>query len=195
MTSNRFAWLLGLVAGRAHRVRKKHPATRAVPRLEALEHRDLLSSVPVLNSNPGAPHTLFLDFDGHQQARFTDSRGIVIIPQTTVRPFSVDADTASLSAADRQAIVEIWRRVAEDFAPFNVNVTTVEPPSLAPGVPDSAANGRALRIAVGDRDPAASDRDATLVGAVSDPLLGSYNNTIPNVRFVFPARLLNDAHL
>ena len=39
--------------------------------------------------------------------------------------------------------------MAEDFAPFNINVTTVEPAVLAPGMPIAAANGIALRIAIG----------------------------------------------
>ena len=118
------------------------------PRLETLEDRALPSTIPVLNSNPAAPIALYLDFDGHVQQ---DGRTV-----TAVLPFSVDADTSSLSAVDVAAIREIWQRVAEDFAPFNVNVTTVEPAVLATGMPDSAANGLALRIVIGARDAANS---------------------------------------
>ena len=38
---------------------------------------------------------------------------------------------SNLSDAD---IRKVWETVAEDYAPFNVNVTTVEPPSFADGV-------------------------------------------------------------
>ena len=44
----------------------------------------------------------------------------------------------------------VWQSVAEDYAPFNVNVTTVEPAALAEGVPESEANGNALRVSFGD---------------------------------------------
>jgi hypothetical protein len=172
--------------------RRRVAAARRL-QVEALEGRALPSTMPVLHSNPGAPHTLFLDFDGHFQARFVNSTGVVQIPETVIRSFSVDPDTRSLSTADAAAIVEIWRRVAEDFAPFNVDVTTVEPASLAPGVPDSVANGRALRVALGDREPFGSDPVLTgggpaPSGNVADPLLNSYLNSIPNIRFVFPSR-------
>src|SRR5262245_49403282 len=166
------------------------------PRVEALEGRALPSTIPVLNSNPAAPIALFLDFDGHIQDRFTTPSG-VSIPKTAVLPFSVDTDTSSFSAADVAAIREIWRRVAEDFAPFNVDVTTVQPAALASGAPDSAANGHALRIAIGEFDSVNSDPVLTAPGPgptgsppppPPDPLIGSFSNANPNVRFVFPSQ-------
>ncbi len=38
-------------------------------------------------------------------------------------PFDTDGAPASFSPAEQQAIVAIWRAVAEDFAPFDVDVS------------------------------------------------------------------------
>ncbi|MCC6491491.1 MAG: hypothetical protein IT424_00535 [Pirellulales bacterium] len=97
-----------------------------------------LSSIPVLNSLPGAPVTIYLDFNGH-----TSSGGGV----TPV--YDADGDATTFSDQELQFMGDLWRVTTEDFAPFNVNVTTVEPSVLAPGVPTSAANGKALRLAIG----------------------------------------------
>ena len=53
----------------------------------------------------------------------------------------MDADTTSFAPNELAAIKEVWQRMAEDFAPFNINVTTVDPGYFA--------NGRALRVAIG----------------------------------------------
>ena len=44
--------------------------------------------------------------------------------------FSMDADRANFSDAERTAIISIWHRVAEDLAPFDIDVTTEEPASF-----------------------------------------------------------------
>jgi PKD repeat protein len=38
--------------------------------------------------------------------------------------FDIDGNPASFSESERNVIIETWLRVAEDFAPFNVDVTT-----------------------------------------------------------------------
>jgi hypothetical protein len=63
---------------------------------------------------------------------------------------------------------------AEDFAPFNINVTTVEPSVLAAGVPTSAANGKALRLAIGGTGSAAGIAN-----------LNSFTNTSENLAWVY----------
>jgi hypothetical protein len=172
---------------------------RFQPRFDILEGRNLLSfTIPVLNSDPGSGHTLYLDFAGFSQPRWSD--GVHAgIPETTVLPFSVDDQQHPFTLQDVSAMREIWQRVAEDFAPFDINVTTVEPPTLAPGMPDSAADGNALRVVIGDLDPSHSDPVLTggpgptgmMQRPQSDPWIGAFTNDIPNVRFVFPDHLPN----
>jgi len=66
--------------------------------------------IPVLNSYPSAPAVIFLDFDGH-----TDPTG-------SWYPFG--PLTCAGSGLSNDKIVEIFNRMAEDYRPFNLNITT-----------------------------------------------------------------------
>ncbi|MCP2727356.1 CARDB domain-containing protein [Limnofasciculus baicalensis] len=83
------------------------------------------SQVFSLNSNSGANHTIYLDFDGHTTTgtAWNNSYGSTI----TTPAYDTDGNTSSFSTAELENIWNIWRRVAEDFIPFNVNVTTASP--------------------------------------------------------------------
>ncbi len=81
------------------------------------------SDVPILNSLAGSQHTIYLDFDGATIAntswnRYTNYNAF------DVRGFSKDSDYNHFNSEEVAMIKETWARVAEDFAPFNVNVTT-----------------------------------------------------------------------
>src|SRR5262245_28129109 len=85
------------------------------PRLEVLEDRLLLSSsVPALSSLPGAPATLFLDFDGHYEAEWVGYSSV------STPAYDIDGNASSFSAAELDNIARIWRAVAEDYSPFNL---------------------------------------------------------------------------
>lgn len=78
-----------------------------------------------LNGNPSAPRTIYLDFNGRvtQGSFWNDSYG-----ETIVTPaFNLEGSAFSFSNNELRAIYEIWLRVAEDYMPFDVNVTTKEP--------------------------------------------------------------------
>lgn len=82
-----------------------------------------------LHSRPGAPNVVFLDFDGHTFTGTAWSSGTIV-----ARAFDLDGDRSSFNAAERAAIAEIWHRVAEDLAAFDIDVTTEEPPAFGPYV-------------------------------------------------------------
>ena len=96
-------------------------------RLELLEPRMCLAlDVPALSSLPGASKTIYLDFDGHvTQGTSWNS----YFNQTTINSpaYNIDADPANFSATELTQIENAWMRTAEDFYPFQVNVTTVDP--------------------------------------------------------------------
>lgn len=100
---------------------------------ESLEQRLLLTNPDLFESNPGAPITIYLDFDGHNetsQVWANEARNNLAV---TTPAFSLDSDP-EFSATDRTVIEEIFLRVAEDFSIFdNVNVTTIEPAALSVG--------------------------------------------------------------
>ena len=68
----------------------------------------------------------------------------------TTPVYDIDGDSDSFSQQEVDVIQEAWARVSEDFIPFNVDITTDEPPELATGVPESEANGKALRVSIGE---------------------------------------------
>jgi len=79
-----------------------------------------------LTSKGDALHTIYLDFNGHTTANtdwndtYNDGKNF------TTPAFSMDG-SSSFSTAETARILNIWRRVAEDFRPFDVNVTTKAP--------------------------------------------------------------------
>ena len=76
-----------------------------------------------LHSSPTATKTIYLDFNGHETTRtnWNNKTGRATI---TTPAFSADADATAFSDAELERIQFIWQRVAEDFAPFDVDVTT-----------------------------------------------------------------------
>lgn len=131
-----------------------------------------IAGLPLLSSLPGAAATIFLDFDGHTEASWGSYTNVV------TRVYDRDGNASSFSAAEISAIQEIWARVAEDFAPFNINVTTVEPPSFA--------NRVAIRVAIGGNY---SDWFGSAAGGVA--YVGGFYNSSSNVAYVFEDALGN----
>lgn len=105
-------------------------SVRQMPRrrlfVETLEQRMCLATAPAFSSLPGANHTIYLDFDGQT---VTSTSWNSYYNQTTLvaQPFNLDSDASTFSATELARIEEAWKSVAEDFRPFNVNVTTVDP--------------------------------------------------------------------
>lgn len=79
-----------------------------------------------LASLPGADKTIFLDFDGHitEGTSWNTNYGFDTI---TSPPYDTDGDPDSWSATELQVIRDAWASAVEDFAPWNVNVTTIDP--------------------------------------------------------------------
>jgi hypothetical protein len=67
-------------------------------------------AIPILHSLPRAEATVYLDFDGEVIEGHSWEGGARIV-----------APAYNLPASE---VTDMWRRVAEDFAPFEVNVTT-----------------------------------------------------------------------
>lgn len=76
-----------------------------------------------LASKPGAAKVIYLDFDGHSLSGSAWNGGAAI----NAEPYDTDGNPGAFSTAERDAIHRIWQRVAEDYAPFDVNVTTADP--------------------------------------------------------------------
>jgi hypothetical protein len=90
----------------------------------------------VFHSRPGAPNVLFLNFSGETVTgtAWNNSLGRTTIP---AMPFSTDGDSSTFSDAEQKAIKGIWERVSEDYAPFNVDVTTEWPATFSTRVAEA----------------------------------------------------------
>ena len=67
--------------------------------------------------------------------------------QITTPPYSTDADPA-FSTTELSNIVAIWRAVAEDYSPFDIDITT-EYPGSEGLLGNSATTGGGMRVAIG----------------------------------------------
>ncbi len=102
-----------------------------------------------LHSKPGAANTVYLNFKGEAivDTVWNDSFGSDRYDATA---FDLDGNPTSYSDSERAAIAEVWHRVAEDMAPFDINVTTERPASFGPNVGHvlitgkNDANGQAM---------------------------------------------------
>lgn len=84
-----------------------------------------------LHSLPGAARTIYLDLDGHV-ATGTDWNAMWGVDEISTAVFDVDGDpTTDFSEAERAEVLALWETVAEDFAPFDVDVTTADPGEAA----------------------------------------------------------------
>jgi uncharacterized delta-60 repeat protein len=130
-----------------------------------------LESIPQLHSNPAATASLFLDFDGHFDATWGAYTNV------TTPVFDQDNDPTTFSDGELASMQNIWTVVADDYAPFNINVTTVEPASFA--------NGVSMRVAIGG--------DGAWSGGTYGGIayVGSFTNSIVNTVYVFPDNLSN----
>ncbi len=82
----------------------------------------------MLHSKPGAKRTIYLNFVG---ATLTNTVWNSSASSITALPFDLDGVPYSFSAAELERIQYIWQRVAEDYAAFDVDVTTEPPPADA----------------------------------------------------------------
>lgn len=66
--------------------------------------------------------TIYLDFDGHLTSGTAWNSGSGSDIETPA--FDIDGNPNAFNSQERQRIVAIWRAVAEDYASFDVDVTT-----------------------------------------------------------------------
>lgn len=162
-----FRWLFASWRARG----KQRPMRRSLS-MESLESRNLMAAsvtpvgVPQLSSRPGAAASLYLDFDGNVEAKW-GNRANVVTPA-----YDTDGNKTSFNSSEVAAIREIWARVAEDYAPFNLNVTTVPPARVGDRVTAKVAIGGSY-----------SDWYGSSAGGVT--YVGGFSNSASNVAYVF----------
>jgi hypothetical protein len=148
---------------------------RATLSLESLEERTLLTAasatLPVLHSNEGASKILYLNFLGNTITEDFDSGKSGNLNGLVTRTFDFDGDPMEFSGTEQTIIRNIWKIVAEDYAPFDIDVTT--------DYAGTFDNGVALNMAIGR-----TDRDASLTSGTAALPLGGFTKEAPNTVLV-----------
>ena len=127
-----------------------------------------------LHSRSTATRKIYLDFDGHLTigTQWNAGRSATL----TTPPFSSDADPA-FSDAEKAIIQESFRRIAEHFAPWDVDVTTEDPG--VEGLRKTSAGDLAygIRVLIGPK--------AFATTAAGIAYLNSFNDSIDTPCFTF----------
>lgn len=82
-----------------------------------------------LHSRPGASNKVIVDFDGHVITG-TAWNGSGPASSYNALPYDSDGNPGAFSQNELSEMAEIWHRIAEDFAPYEIDVTTEEPENL-----------------------------------------------------------------
>lgn len=85
-----------------------------------------LANAFLLHSKKGASKTIYLDFDGHSAQGTAWSTSTITAPA-----FDLTGNPSVFDDKERSNIISIWSRVAEDYIPFDVDITTEAPPTDA----------------------------------------------------------------
>jgi len=137
-----------------------------------------------LHSLAGASRIIYLDFDGHVtsytfwNSDFNNGNDIVS------EPYDVDGNTGSFSDAELSRIQSIWAGVAEDFAMYNIDVTTEDPGANALSRSNPSDQLYGIRVVI---SPTSSWYGN--VGGVA--YVGSFDWNSDTPAFVFSNRLNN----
>jgi hypothetical protein len=125
----------------------------------------------IFHSKPGAPNVIYLNFNGEtvQNTAWNTSLGRSVI---TAVAYSSDSDRTTFSDSEQVSIRRIWQRVAEDYAAFNVDVTTERPATF---------NTRTAEAVItrntdvnGDANPSSTAGGVSYVGAFATSTYAQY---------------------
>ena len=96
-----------------------------------------LLGLPIYHSKPGSRNVIWLNFEGHKTPEYNawgafDALG-----------YDPSYNGPDFDDAERIAVGLVWGRVAEDYSPFDVDITTEAPPGKI-----TAGNARLLHCAI-----------------------------------------------
>jgi hypothetical protein len=153
-----------------------------------------------LHSKPGSSRTIYLDFNGeHVSGTAWNEIAPYLLGAQTHPAFSLDGDPTTFSDAEQDAIQSIWQRVSEDYAPFDVDVTTADPGLAAlrrTDATDTVYGTRALitpSAAAADKLCAGTCGGIAFMGTydVAGTELGEAGSDYAQPAWVFPQQLGN----
>lgn len=101
-----------------------------------------------LHSKTGSSKVVYLDLDGHVVSGTAWNTNYTSGAAFTAEPFDMDGSPSTFSNAEMDTIQLIWQRVAEDYAAFDIDVTTEEPAADAITRSSSTDNNYGTRAVI-----------------------------------------------
>jgi hypothetical protein len=123
-----------------------------------------------LHSKAGSNRVIYLDFDGHTVTNTAWNQGRAATINIT--PYDTDGNPDSWSTTEQNVVREVWARVSEDYAPFDVDVTTQAPPESAIDRTSSSDQQYGTRVVI---DPTTWYQTECKCGGVA--YVGVFNST------------------
>ena len=130
-----------------------------------------------LQSRPSASKIIYLDFNGHTTSG-TSWNDSTMGTSFYSPAYDTDGNPATFSDNELISIQEIWQRAAEDFSPFDVNVTLQEPPTNWLSKEGSTDSNWGVRSVITSYGPYSSSG-----GGVAIP--GSFNSSLDDPVFIY----------
>jgi hypothetical protein len=143
-----------------------------------------LASFLSLHSRPGAPRVILLDFTGYTTSNTAWNRVSGRPASIVTPPYDVDGNPGGFSDQEKANIISMWRAVAEDFAPFDVDITTEETDPNTKQPIDLTDRGQ--RAVIGG---SSSDWYGGVAGGVA--YVNTFGDPYYSPAFIFPAQLSN----
>ena len=139
-----------------------------------------------LHSTPGASKVIYLDFDGHTTSGTQWNISYNGGGDFTTPAYSYQGDS-SFTDAEKERIQRIWERVAEDYIPFDVDVTTEDPGAAALMKSGAFDEEWGVRVVIGG-----DSSDWFSPGAGGVAYIGSFDWNSDTPVFVFSENLSNN---
>ncbi|MBT8270490.1 MAG: PKD domain-containing protein, partial [Bacteroidia bacterium] len=115
------------------------PVVSTDPNSEALEkplnnsQKIAASDIFTLHSKPGASRVVYVNFVGYtfSGTAWNDSAGVGTF---VARPYDSNGNDEVFTTSEINDMASIWSRISEDYAAFDIDVTTEPPSSFGPNV-------------------------------------------------------------
>ena len=149
-----------------------------------------LASVPTdvfaLHSLPSSTKVVYLDFDGHLMQNEYWNSAYKIGPFDN-QAYDIDGNPSTFSDTEQARIFEIWQRVADDYAPFDIDVTTDDPGIDGLRRTSSTDTTFGARVVITSSDWYAAANGGTRIGGIA--LLNVFTSNTDHASYVFSSNL------
>lgn len=145
-----------------------------------------LTDTFLLHSKPGASRVIYLDFNGHTTTGTPWNTNYTAGASFATPAYDTDGNPAAFSTNELNAIQEVFQRVAEDFLPWDVDVTTQDPGLESLRKTSSTDTAYGVRVVIGGSSSQWLGASAGGVGYI-----GSFSWSTDTPCYVFEEQLGN----